>query len=164
MQISVIGGNSAPPEIVELAERVGMLLAQSGATVVCGGGGGVMLGACRGARLAGGHTIGILPGHSAQETPPNEYVEYVVYSGLGFARNSLVALSGEAVIAIDGAFGTLSELAFALVWSVPVIGLRTWEFDYPGFDSTLIQRVEQADDAVALAIAAARARRQQGGE
>lgn len=160
MQIAVIGGNAAPPEIVQLSERVGVLLAQAGATVVCGGGEGVMLGVCRGARKAGGHTIGILPGHSAAETPPNEFVEFIVYSGLGYARNSLVALSGEAVIAIDGAFGTLSELAFALVWQVPVIGLKTWEFTYPGFDPALIQRVETADEAVELALRAAMDRRQ----
>jgi uncharacterized protein (TIGR00725 family) len=159
VQIAVIGGNTAPPEMVQLAERVGLLLAEAGATVVCGGGQGVMLGVCRGARQAGGHTIGILPGHSAVETPPNEYVEFAVYSGLGYARNSLVALSGEAVIAIDGAFGTLSELAFALVWQLPVIGLRTWEFSYPGFDPSLIQRVDSAEDAVKLALEAAIERR-----
>ena len=145
--------------MVELAERVGTLLAQAGATVVCGGGEGVMLGVCRGARKAGGHTIGILPGHSAAETPPNQFVEFAVYSGLGYARNSLVALSGEAVIAIDGAFGTLSELAFALVWQIPLIGLRTWEFSYPGFDPNLVQRVETADEAVELALRAAASRR-----
>lgn len=159
MQISVIGGNNAPPAIVEVADTVGRLLAQSGATVVCGGGQGVMLGVCRGARRAGGHTVGILPGHSALETPPNEFVEFAVYSGLGYARNSLVALSGEAVIAIDGAYGTLSELAFALVWEVPVIGLQTWEFSYPGFDQSLIRRADTPEQAVEFALAAAAERR-----
>ena len=159
MQISVIGGNEAPPDIVQLAERVGELLAREGATVVCGGGGGVMLGVCRGARNAGGHTIGILPGHNALETPPNEFVDDIIYSGLGYARNSVVALSGEAVIAIDGAFGTLSELAFAMMWNVPVIGLRTWEFNYPGFDQRRIRRVDTPEEAVSLALAAAESRR-----
>jgi predicted Rossmann-fold nucleotide-binding protein len=97
--------------------------------------------------------------HSALETPPNEFVEFAVYSGLGYARNSLVALSGEAVIAIDGAYGTLSELAFALVWEVPVIGLQTWEFSYPGFDQSLIRRADTPEQAVEFALAAAAKRR-----
>lgn len=153
----MIGGNAAPPDIVALAERVGQLLAEAGATVVCGGGSGVMLGACRGARLAGGHTVGILPGHTSAETPPNEFVEFVVYTGVGYARNSIVALSGEAVIAIDGAYGTLSELAFALMWDVPVVGLRTWEFNYPGFDPASISRVDTPEEAVATALSLAKA-------
>jgi uncharacterized protein (TIGR00725 family) len=159
MQIAVVGGNDAAPEMVELAETVGRLLAEAGATVVCGGGAGVMLGVCRGARRAGGHTVGILPGRTAVETPPNEFVEFAIYTGVGYARNSFVALSGEAVIAIDGAFGTLSEIAYALMWDIPVIGLRTWEFNYEGFDPMAITRVETAEEAVELALDSANPRR-----
>ncbi|MPZ23193.1 MAG: hypothetical protein GEU28_06540 [Dehalococcoidia bacterium] len=158
MQISVIGGNDAPPEIVHLAREVGRLLAERGVTVVCGGGEGVMLGACQGAAEAGGHTVGILPGRTAADTPPNPFVEFVVYTGVGYARNSFVALSGEAVIAIDGALGTLSEIAFALMWDIPVVGLKTWEFNYAGFDPTRIIRVETAKEAVDVALAKAAAR------
>ena len=92
-----------------MAEEVGRELALRGATVVCGGRGGVMEAACRGARSAGGHTIGILPGRNAEETPPNEHVEFAVYTGIGYARNAVVVLSGEACIAIAGSYGTLSR-------------------------------------------------------
>ena len=101
MIIAVIGGEEASPEVARLAEEVGQELARRGCTVVCGGGDGVMEAVCRGARAEGGHTIGILPGHNADESPPNQYVEFAIFSGLGYARNSMVALSGQAVIAIE---------------------------------------------------------------
>ncbi|MFQ6019558.1 MAG: DNA-processing protein DprA, partial [Dehalococcoidia bacterium] len=97
MIIAVIGGEDAPPEAVHLAEAVGRELARRDVVVVCGGGSGVMEGVCRGAHSEGGHTIGILPGHNAQETPPNLWVEFPIYTGIGYARNSMVALSGQAV-------------------------------------------------------------------
>lgn len=157
--ISVIGGENAPLEAVEMAEVVGRELARRGAVVVCGGGSGVMAGVCRGARSQGGHTIGIMPGHNAQESPPNPWVEFAIYTGIGYARNSIVVLSGEAVIAIDGAYGTLSEIAYALIHNIPLVGLETWDFSYRGFDAQSIVRTNDPVEAVALALALAEKRR-----
>lgn len=112
--------------------------------------------ACRGARAEGGHTIGIMPGGSALESPPNDYVEFPIYTGIGFARNPIVVLSGDAVIAIDGSYGTLSELAFAMIHGVPVIGLDTWEFAYHGHQSERIVRMTDPEEAVEAAIAMAK--------
>jgi uncharacterized protein (TIGR00725 family) len=158
MIIAVIGGEEASPEVARLAEEVGRELARRGCTVVCGGGAGVMEAACRGARAEGGHTIGILPGHSAGESPPNDYVEFPIFTGLGYARNSTVVLSAQAVIAIDGAYGTLSEIAYALIHDVPIIGLDTWHFSYPGHDAERMPRAKDAVDAAKKAIAAAEKR------
>jgi uncharacterized protein (TIGR00725 family) len=155
MIIAVIGGEEASAEMARLAEEVGGELARRGCTIVCGGGSGVMEATCRGARARGGHTIGILPGHNAAESPPNDYVEFPIFTGLGFARNSMVALSGQAVIAIDGAYGTLTEIAYALIHEVPIIGLDTWEFSYHGHDADRILRADDPADAAEKAIAAA---------
>lgn len=142
-----------------MAEAVGRELGRRGVTLLCGGRGGVMEAACRGARAEGGHTIGIMPGGSARESPPNEYVEFPIFTGIGFARNSIVVLSGEAIIAIDGSYGTLSELAFALIHGVPVIGLDTWDFAYHGHESERIIRMSDPEEAVEKAIELAQARR-----
>jgi uncharacterized protein (TIGR00725 family) len=158
MIIAVIGGEEASPEVARLAEEVGRELARRGCTIVCGGGAGVMEAACRGARAEGGHTIGILPGHNAAESPPNDYVEFPIFTGLGYARNSMVVLSAQAVIAIDGAYGTLSEIAYALIHDVPIIGLDTWHFSYPGHDAERMPRAKDAADAAQKAIAAAEKR------
>ena len=158
MIISVIGGETVSEDIARLAEQVGRELAKRGCTVVCGGGNGVMEAVCRGARAEGGHTIGILPGHNAAEWPPNEYVEFPIYTGIGYARNSMVALSGQAVIAIDGAYGTLTEIAYALIHDVPIVGLDTWDFSYPGYDAERLIRASDPVEAVEKAIAAARER------
>jgi uncharacterized protein (TIGR00725 family) len=155
MIIAVIGGEDVSAEVARLAEEVGRELARRGCTVVCGGGSGVMEGVCRGARAEGGHTIGILPGHNAAESSPNDYVEFPIFTGLGYARNSMVALSGQAVIAIDGAYGTLSEIAYALIHEVPLVGLDTWDFSYPGHDAERMIRASDPVDAVEKAIAAA---------
>ena len=162
MIISVIGGEVCPPEALAAAEAVGRELARRGATLVCGGGGGVMEAACRGARSEGGHTIGILPGRSALETPPNDYVEFPLFTGLGFARNIIVVLSGQAVIAISGAYGTLSEIAYALIHDIPVVGLDTWDFAYHGHESERIVRISDPVQAVDEAIALAERRGTQG--
>lgn len=129
MRVSVIGGSAAGSEY-ETARTVGKLLAESGHEVVCGGKGGVMEAVCRGALAAGGHTIGILP--DRDRAAANEYVETAIATGIGNARNVLVVMNGEAVIAIDGATGTLSELGHALDLGRPVAGLRTHEL--AGFD------------------------------
>lgn len=162
MIISVIGGDAAGPEAVETAEAVGRALAKRGVTLLCGGRGGVMEAACKGARSEGGHTIGIMPGHDAQETPPNEYVEFPVYTGLGYARNITVVLSGEAIIAIDGSYGTLSEIAYALIHEKPIVGLDTWDFAYHGHDGDRIVRASSPAEAVETAITLAMKQREVG--
>lgn len=129
MIIGVIGGEQAAPEEEQLAYEVGLEIGRRGHVLVCGGRGGVMREACRGAREAGGHTIGILPGEDASEA--NEYVEFPIVTGIGFARNAIIARTAEALIAIGGRYGTLSEIAFAFIAGRPVAGLRTWELRTP---------------------------------
>ena len=159
MIISVIGGEGAGVEALRLAEDVVHELGRRGVTLLCGGRGGVMEAACRGARAEGAHTIGVLPGRNATETPPNRWVEFPIFTGIGYARNAIVALSGEAVIAVSGSYGTLSEIAYALINSVPLVGLDTWDFDYHDWEPTGIVRVSTAAEAVEKAIALAEARR-----
>jgi uncharacterized protein (TIGR00725 family) len=117
-QISVIGSGA---EWEEQAEEVGRLLAERGCTVVTGGGGEVMAAAARGAKKAGGTTVGILPGESAQGA--NEWIDHAVVTGIGHARNLAVAASGDAVIAVGGSWGTMSETAFARRLGRPVVML-----------------------------------------
>ena len=131
MRISVIGGSTVSPDVEETAVDVGRLVAQRGHTLVCGGLGGVMLAACRGAKDAGGTTVGILPGDD--HTRANEYVDVAVATGLGHARNALVARNGDAVVAIDGSGGTLSEIGFSFVFDRPIAGLGT--HDVEGIDA-----------------------------
>jgi len=150
--VSVIGSEEAGADSLRLAEEVGRALGRRGITVACGGGGGIMEAACRGARSSGGHTIGILPGHNAGETPPNAWVEFPIFTGLGAARNSIVVLAADAVIAIDGAYGTLSEIAFALIHKKPIVGIHTWEFSYAEHEADHILRAEDAPDAVEMVV------------
>ncbi len=119
--ISVIGGSDSSPSNLELAERVGAEIAKRGAILACGGLGGVMEAACRGAKREGGQTVGILP--TDEKSHANEYVDIAIPTGLGYARNFLVAKTGDAVIAIDGSAGTLSEMAIAWFSNKPVISL-----------------------------------------
>ncbi len=151
--IAVIGGSSCPPEVAAAAEEVGRLLAEQGAVVVCGGLTGVMEAVCKGARQAGGHTIGILPG--SERSDANSYIEFALPTGMGHARNALVARSAHAVIAIDGSYGTLSEMAFALAFGTPIIGLNTWEIGLEGQQDTGVIRVASPQEAVERALAAA---------
>ena len=118
IQVSIVGSGS---EWDAQAEEVGRLLAERGCTVVTGGGGEVMAAAARGAKQAGGRTIGILPGESPQEA--NEWIDFVVATGTGHARNLAIAASGDAVIAIGGSWGTLRELAFARRLGRPTVVL-----------------------------------------
>ena len=158
MIISVIGGENSLEDALRIAEEVGRELGKRGVTVCCGGGGGGMEAVCRGARSAGGHTIGIMPGRDASQSPPNPWVEFPVFTGIGYARNSSVVLTGEAVIAVDGSYGTLSEIAFAMIHDVPLVGLDTWGFDYGGHDAEKIVRVTTAQEAVERAIEMAKQR------
>lgn len=125
MIISVIGAGSCDKEIYGIAEEVGRIAAEKGAVIITGGLGGVMEAASKGARQAGGVTVGILPGVNKEDA--NRYVSIPVTTGLGHARNIIVARSGDAVIAVAGELGTLSEIAIALKIGKPVIGIRTWE-------------------------------------
>lgn len=159
MIIAVIGGEDASAQALQQAEDVGRELGRRGVTLLCGGRGGVMEAACRGARAEGGHTIGILPGRNAAETPPNPYVEFPIFTGIGYARNAIVALSGSAVIAISGSYGTLSEIAYALINGIPLVGLDTWDFDYHGYRGDGIVRVTTAREAADVAIAMAQQRK-----
>ena len=122
--ISVIGAASADDDSLASAFSLGVLLAESGFTVLCGGGGGIMEAACRGAVSVGGTTVGILPGDKSSGANP--YVDVAIPTGLGSARNRIVALSGEVVVAIGGRYGTLSEIAFALDAGKPVCSLGGW--------------------------------------
>jgi len=154
-QVAVIGPSGAElgSEAARLGEEVGRLLAEAGVTLVCGGMGGAMAAACRGAREAGGEAIGIVPGHEVGEA--NEFCTHVVATGIGHARNLAVVASGEVVIAIGGEWGTLSEIGFARAIGRRVIALRSWELrgregmaDAPGVTSA-----ESAREAVDLALA-----------
>lgn len=127
MRVCVIGGGVVTESEYETARTVGRELARRNHTVVCGGLSGVMEAACRGAREADGHTIGILPGVDPRGA--NEFVQTAVATGMGNARNALVALNADAGIAIDGEYGTLSEIAFLLDAGVPVAGLETHDVD-----------------------------------
>jgi uncharacterized protein (TIGR00725 family) len=123
---------------------VGRLLAERGATVVCGGLGGTMEAACRGARAAGGTTLGLLPGLDRSDANP--FVSMAVPTGLGEARNALVVRAADAVIALGGGYGTLSEIALALKAGKRVVGVGTWEIEG-------VVAVEGAEAAVAAALA-----------
>jgi len=122
--ISVIGGSRCTAADYGLAEEIGSLIAQAGATLVCGGLSGVMEAASRGAKEAGGTTIGVLPGHDRSLVNP--YIDYVLTTGMGHARNLIIASSGDAVIAVGGTFGTLSEIGLAAKIGKPVVIVSGW--------------------------------------
>jgi uncharacterized protein (TIGR00725 family) len=145
--IAVVGASSATPDDERIAEEVGRLVAQRGAMVVCGGLGGVMAAACRGARSAGGTTVGILPGDERETANP--WVDVAIPTGIGEARNALVVRASDAVIAVGGEFGTLSEIALALKLGRPVAGIGTWTLQRPGAgDADPVLRASDADEAV----------------
>ena len=138
-----------------MAEEVGRELARRGIMVVCGGLSGIMEAVCRGAKSEGGTTIGILPGRAAAEA--NSYVDIPIVTTMGYARNVIVVHTGEAVIAVGGAFGTLSEIGHALGDGIPVVGLKTWPILVNGDGVDISDSIIQADDpsdAVDKALAA----------
>ena len=159
--ISVIGGRYPSPQARQYAEEVGQELARNGAAVACGGLIGVMEAVCKGAKSEGGLTIGILPGDDPEAANP--YVDLPICTGIMYARNMVVVKTGRAVIAIDGSFGTMSEIGHALAEDIPVIGLDTWSFsnESEGDVEDPIIRATGPADAVAKAIAAAKARKTQ---
>lgn len=136
-----------------LACAVGRGIAQRGAVLLTGGRTGVMEEASRGAREAGGTTVGILPGAGPAESPANPYVDIPLYTGLGEGRNWVNVCASDALIAIGGGFGTLSEIALALKAKKPLVLLGSWRFEMDGV-ATALARARDADEAVALAFAA----------
>lgn len=125
IRIAVIGGSRPGRQAVETAFEVGRLIARAGAVVVCGGLGGVMEAASHGAREEGGLVLGILPGGSPADANP--WVDVPIATGLGYTRNALVVMNADAVIAVDGEYGTLSEIAYGKIHGKRVVGLGTWE-------------------------------------
>jgi uncharacterized protein (TIGR00725 family) len=148
--IAVIGASDASPEQLGEAEAAGRRLAQLGAVVVTGGRGGVMEAACRGAKSAGGQTVGILPG--VDRADANAFVDVAIPTGLGEMRNALVARAGLAVVAVGGAWGTLAEIAFARAAGKAVFGVGSWELGEDG-----VIAVSSGVDAAERAVAAVQA-------
>jgi uncharacterized protein (TIGR00725 family) len=141
-QIGVIGGAVCSPEIYEIACDVGREIATNGFALVCGGLGGVMEAACQGAKKAGGITIGLLP--TSDKKDANPYCDLVIPTGLGHARNVLVVHASDALIAVDGEAGTLSEIAIALKIGKPIVGIKSWERE------GRVPQAERGDEAVAM--------------
>jgi len=150
--ISVIGSSEPTPEERDLAYRVGVLIAKEGFALVCGGLGGVMEAACRGAKSAGGLTVGILPGR--ERGSANPYVDIVIPTAMSEARNAVVVLSGEAVVAVGGGFGTLSEIALALRAGRTVAGLASWRLEEEKAEGAPFLRVETPEEAVGAVLTA----------
>jgi len=145
--VAVVGGGTCSPEEDAVAERIGALLARANAVVVCGGLSGVMEAACRGARQEGGLTVGILPG--SDRAAANPHVVVAIATGMGELRNGLVVRAADAVIAVGGEFGTLSEIALALKLGKRVVGLDTWELPRR---RDAILRAATAEEAVRLTL------------
>ena len=157
VHVAVSGGGEADDDDCRLAEEVGLELARRGAVVVTGGLGGAMAAACRGAKGGGGTTIGILP--SDDRADANRWVDVAVPTGLGEGRNALVVRAADAVVAVAGEFGTLSEIALALKLGKPVIGLGTWELARDGHPVEAVVTVTTPAQAAETAVAMATARR-----
>jgi hypothetical protein len=154
--VGVAGASRPEPELVELAVVLGRRLAEAGAVVVCGGGLGVMTAVCKGAAAAGGTSVGLLPGHSRAEGNP--YLGVALPTGLGEGRNVLLVRASDALVAVGGGFGTLSEIALALRVGVPVVGLRTWSLELAGRPVDAFPVAEDPDEAARLVLEAAAAR------
>jgi uncharacterized protein (TIGR00725 family) len=122
--MAVVGSGRANDQEARLAEAVGAAIARAGAVLVCGGLGGVMEAACRGAKTVGGTTLGIVPG--SERSAANAYVDIVVATGIGESRNAVIVATADALVAVGGEYGTLSEIALALRAGKPVVGLATW--------------------------------------
>jgi uncharacterized protein (TIGR00725 family) len=150
--VGVVGAGDAAEDELATAEEIGAKLAQRGATLVCGGLGGVMEAACRGAKSAGGVTVGILPRLSRADA--NRYVDVAIPTGMGELRNGLVVRASDVLIAVAGEYGTLSEIAFALKTGVPVVGVSTWDLARRG-SSDAIVAVTSAEEAVNRALSLA---------
>jgi uncharacterized protein (TIGR00725 family) len=144
--VAVIGASNATEWELTTAERVGRLLAEAGCVIVCGGLGGVMDAAARGSAAGGGASIGILPGDDRVDA--SRHLTVAIATGFGEARNAIVARSSDAVIAVGGEFGTLSEIALALKMGKPVVGLGTWELGRDDLATDPIVRAETPEEAL----------------
>jgi uncharacterized protein (TIGR00725 family) len=142
--IGVIGAGTCSKKIYNTAEEVGKNIAKAGAILVCGGLGGVMEGAAKGAKENGGVTIGIIPGESKEEANP--YIDFPIVTGFGEGRNLVVIRSSDVIIALPGKYGTLSELAFCMKLDKPVVSLGTWDI------SEKVVKAKDAKEAVKLAL------------
>ncbi|WP_408959972.1 TIGR00725 family protein [Natrinema sp. 74] len=149
MRVSVIGGGTVTDEQAARAEAVGRELGSRGHTVVCGGRGGTMEAVCHGAKEEGGTTIGILPSEDRERA--NDDVDIAIATGLGHARNALVPLNGDAVIALAGGVGTLSEIGFAGIYDRPIVGLETHALSDLEIDLETVETPAAAVDAVEVA-------------
>ena len=148
--VAVIGTRQPSPEESKLAEEVGRELAKNGAVLICGGLGGVMEDACRGACAEGGLTIGVIPGDDRKSANP--YVQIPIVTGIGYARNVIIVKSAQAIIAVGGGYGTLTEIGYALDSKKPVIGLKTWKFSRNNHMDKSIIRARNAKEAVSKAL------------
>ena len=148
--IAVVGPSAGTPAELAIGEAVGRGVAEAGGVLVCGGMGGVMEAAAGGCADAGGRSVGILPSDSRLDANP--YLTIAVATGMGEARNAIVVRTADAVIAIHGEFGTLSEIALALKMGKPVVGIGTWELGKDGEPVDAIVRAADAKDAVSQAL------------
>ena len=146
IRIAVIGGSRPGLQALEAAFEVGRLIARAGAVVVCGGLGGVMEAASRGAREEGGLVVGILPG--AAPVDANPWVDVPIATGLGYTRNALVVMNADAVVAVDGEYGTLSEIAYGKIHGRKVVGLGTWDVKGVDIAATPEEAVRMALDGL----------------
>lgn len=147
--IAVVGPSAATPAEHALGEEIGRLIAETGAVLVCGGLGGLMEAAASGCAKAGGRSVGVLPG---ERSAANPYLTVAVATGMGEARNAIVVRTADAVVAVAGEFGTLSEIALALKMGKPVVGLGTWELGKDGAPVDAIVRASTPAEAVATAL------------
>ena len=148
--VGVMGGSACTREEYLLAADAGSLIAANGFVLLCGGGSGIMEAAARGARETGGTTLGILPGSSPQESPPNPYIDIPIYTGMSDGRNAVNAKTSDVVIAIGGGYGTLSEIALALKNGKPVIAFRTWNISREDTELTNLYRAETLGEVETL--------------
>ncbi len=125
MNIAVVGGHRCSKKNYEIGQKIGELIAKEGWILLSGGGPGIMKASCQGAKKAGGLTVGILPSYDGKEA--NKFIDVKLTTGLGYARNVLIIRSADAIIAVDGEYGTLSEIAFAFNEPKPIIGINTWK-------------------------------------
>ena len=146
--IAIIGAGKCSKKLYDMAAEIGRYVAENGGVVLCGGLGGIMDGAARGAKEAGGTTIGIIP--SENKADANQFIDYVIPTGFGQARNVLVVRAADAIIALPGKYGTLSEMAFALVSGKPIISVQAWKLGEE------IQQVEDPLEAAKIAMELAR--------
>lgn len=143
IRVGVIGGARPDSKFRKIAFEVGQLISEKGAILICGGLSGVMESAARGAKKAGGLSVGILPGNTPKDA--NSYIDIAIATGMGYSRNHLVVMNADVLIAIDGEYGTLSEIAYGCVHGKKVIGIGTWDIEG-------VVPVETAKEAVDLAL------------